>query len=384
MAAYEIARQTNLRVLMIERIKRLHDSREVANGFMGGSSRSDVKLFLTPGFGGEIQNHYCIADVLEVLEGFGRRRIKVSKKRLTDKQLEWLKSFEVEVDEPEVAEVGSEHLGAIEKALHSWLLKHVDFRSNCGLLDLVKEESRFRAKTTVGEFTARYCVLAMGRGGTRWIADKKMGAQVEQTGYDLGVRIEVPQVIMSDLTGRNPNFRLRWGDFRTTTISEFGTVELENVYGVQTSNGRTMAGRETSSSNFGLLRAAKSKAPLQEMTRAAQIVNVLADNQLFKESPSKLLNGTSQLNYLPEFVAMKEGLEKIFEIWPAMRGRASLYAPEARLNAGRVKTTAHMETSVQGLYCCGDMGGQTKSFMQAACSGLLAGRHIVCQEVAGL
>ena len=212
------------------------------------------------------------------------------------------------------------------------------------------------------------------------MVESGIGAKVEETSYDLGVRLEFPQAILADLVGKNPNFRLRFGDFRTTAISEHGTVELENVYGTQTANGRTMAGRLTGNSNFGLLRTMKSQKPLEEVARAAQIVNVLADNQLLKESPARLLNGTSQLNYLPEFVAIKEGLQKIFEIWPAIRSRGSLYAPEARLNAGRVQTSAHFETDVPGLYCGGDMGGQTKSFVQACAAGMLAGRHIVCKE----
>lgn len=380
LAALEVASQTNLRVLMLERIKRLHDSREVANGFMGGSSRSDVKLFLTGGFGGEITNSYVIEDVMEVLERWGKRRIRRSKNRLTQRQVEAIQGRGVEVDEPEVAQLGSEHMAAIEKAMHGWLLKNVDFRSNCGVQTIDVEDGRFRLETSAGTFGTRYCILAMGRGGTGWLAGQKLGVDLEATSYDLGVRLEFPQALLKELTDKSTNFRLRFGDFRTTAISCGGTVELENVYGIQTSNGRTISGRAGPNSNFGLLKKIASKNPLQEMSRVVQIVNVLADGQLFRESPSRLLSDSSQLSYLPEFVQMKEGLQKIFEVWPQLRSRASMYAPEARLNGARVKTSQHGQTSIPGLYVCGDMSGQTKSFMQACGSGLLAGRNIVCAE----
>jgi len=35
-----------------------------------------------------------------------------------------------------------------------------------------------------------------------------------------------------------------------------------------------------------------------------------------------------------------------------------------------------METAMNGLYIVGDMSGHTKSFVQAACSGINAARHI--------
>src|SRR4051812_35040465 len=82
LAALELARFSGLKVAVLEKTKRLHDTREVANGFMGGSSRSDVRLFLTPGFGGEIRNQHLFPDVLEVLERFGKKRVRRSSVRL--------------------------------------------------------------------------------------------------------------------------------------------------------------------------------------------------------------------------------------------------------------------------------------------------------------
>lgn len=382
LAAYELTRLTGLRVLMLEKMKRLHDSREVANGFMGGSSRSDVKLFLQPGFGGIITNPYIVPELLDVLEQFGRHRVKLSKAALQPRQVEDLQQHGVQVDEPQTAVLNSEVFTSLEKALYQHLLKRLEFKSNCSLNQLEKIRGGFRLITAVGDFTVRHCLLSLGRGGAHWLTTSGVGSMLdlENDQYDLGVRLEFPRSMLRDFTDRSTNFRLRFGDYRTTAISDGGTVELENVYEVKTSNGRTMIGKQTGYSSFGLLKTMRQENALGKVLNLVQIVNILADDLLIKEPVGKFFTSESQLCNLPEFVELRDGVKKILEVWPALKSRCSLYAPEARLNSLKVKVSQHFESSIRNLYVCGDMSGQTKSFVQAACSGMLAARHVAAKE----
>jgi len=103
---------------------------------------------------------------------------------------------------------------------------------------------------------------------------------------------------------------------------------------------------------------------------------VISDQQLMKESVSKFLSGTSSISPIPEYQSLIPGVRELARHFPMLAQKGSFYAPEARLNTVKYKLTKDMETEMNGLYIVGDMSGHTKSFVQAACSGINAARHI--------
>ena len=116
----------------------------------------------------------------------------------------------------------------------------------------------------------------------------------------------------------------------------------------------------------------------RELYRLVEIVNVLCDGQLLREPVSKLLTGKSIVSPIKEFEHIREGVAKLVSVFPKMGKRCTLYAPEARLNVKRYNLSPGWEsTDTAGLYIVGDQSGRTKSFVQAACSGIQAAHDIL-------
>jgi len=80
------------------------------------------------------------------------------------------------------------------------------------VIDVIKSGNTFKLKTSAGEFTAKYVILAPGRGGASWFADlaRARGVEVEPGPLDIGVRVEVPAYVMEPVTqvARDPKIVL--------------------------------------------------------------------------------------------------------------------------------------------------------------------------------
>jgi uncharacterized FAD-dependent dehydrogenase len=379
-AATELIAHSDASVLLIEQVKRLHDTRNVSNGWFGGSAKSDVRLFIDPGFGGEIKDLAIIEYFLATMQSYSEYFLKINSGKLTNRLVENIIKHDVTVEDPTTIVVPSDKLIAIELACRDALRTAAKVKTNCHVKHIVKKKGYFEIITSSGEFRAKKCILAMGRGGAHWLRNLSKdfdGLEYEDNKYDLGVRLEFPHPVIKEYTEKSSGFRLKWGPYRTSAVSSYGTVEMENVFDVKTSNSRTITGKHTYYSSMGLLKTFKQEGALEKALNLVQIANILADGQLLKEPVSKLLTGTSVLSPLPEYNSLIDGIQKILEIFPKMERKCFLYAPESRLNTIRFQLSKHMETGVKGLYIAGDMSGQTKSFVQSACSGLLAAQHIV-------
>lgn len=378
-AAQELVTRTNLSVLLIEQVRRLHDTRNVSNGWMGGSAKSDVRLFIDPGFGGEISDVHIIEYFLAHIQSYTEHFPKISPRKLGEKQLKALTSKGVEVDDPTTIIIPADKLFAIELACRENLRSSATVKTNCQVKHIRKDRKYFEIETSSGPFRARNCIMALGRGGAHWlrnIAKDFDGLEYENNRFDLGVRLEFPHQIIKEFSEKSSSFRLRWGPYRTTAFSSRGTVEMENVFNIKTSNGRCMHGKYTHFSSVGLLKTFESDDALKKVLNLVQISNILSDEQLLKEPVSRLLSGKSVLSPLEEFDGLREGIRKLLSVFPRMEKKCYLYAPEARLNTLRFQLSEYMESGVKGLYIAGDMSGRTKSFVQSACSGLLAAQHI--------
>ena len=83
------------------------------------------------------------------------------------------------------------------------------------------------------------------------------------------------------------------------------------------------------------------------------------------------------LNHIPEFMDVMSGVTKLGELFPAIKKKSLIFGPESRLNSICFKLSPTMETTIDGLYIVGDMSGHTSSFVQAACSGIVAGNSLI-------
>jgi uncharacterized FAD-dependent dehydrogenase len=378
LAAMELSKKSKLSILLIEQVKRLHDSRNVSNGWFGGSAKSDVRIFEDINFGGQVQSAKLFKAFVSHLKSHMTGNLRPVRQRLGKRELKSMTDMGFEVFEPQTYILSADKMIQIEGSVQKELQNRITIRSNCRVEKIDKIRGEFHLYSADNNvFVAKKCILALGRGGANWATSALQSLKIDSkcSSYELGVRLEFPEKAMSEFS--SSNFRVKFGEYRTSLISCRGIVEMENVDDFKTSNIRIMSGKHTHSASLCLLKTFESQKPLQDILRLVKIANVLADEQLLREPVSKLMLDNSILSPIPEYASLKDGLEMLFKLIPSARRRASIYAPEARLNTVKFQLSNDMESSISGLYIAGDMSGRTNSFAQAGCSGLAAARHII-------
>ncbi len=378
LAAMEITKKSKMSVLLIEQVKRLHDSRNVSNGWFGGSAKSDVRIFEDPGFGGDVLNPVLFKAFMGHLHSHMKGKAKVVRGKLGKKELLKISNLGFSVFEPTTHIISSEKMIQIEKSVQKDLQTRIELKSNCRIEKIDKSGSNFQLYTSDNKvFTAKKCILALGRGGAHWAESALQSLDLQRSSphFDLGIRLEFPEKALSEFG--SSNFRVSFDDYRTSVLTCRGIVEMENVDDIKTSNVRNITGKITHNASCFLLKRFYSKNALSDAVRLVKIANVLADEQLLREPVSRWLAGESVLAPVPEYAGLVDGLSKLLTLIPGAKRRGTVFAPEARINTAIFNLTKDMESTVGGLYIVGDMSGHTNSFAQAGCSGIAAARHIL-------
>jgi len=378
-AAMEIVNNSNLNLLVLEKARRLNDSRNVAMGWLGGSARSTIKMFVDPGFGGEIKSKQTIETFVNRLENYGKQKVRISKKKLLKRSVKRANDLGFEVDEPETILYTEDKMIKLGDFFYSHLREKATVTHKINITKIYKAAGIFNIITNEGNYQAKRVLLGMGRSGAFWLIgeNKEFDLSYDGGSFDFGVRLEFPNYLLKDFADRTTSFRLKFDDFRTTIPIFSGTIETEEVGHIRVSNGRGWNSSKSHMANIGVLKKFETDQPLEDVYRLSEIVNVLSDGQLLRDSMSRVMRGEVLASHLPEFAEIAKGLKKLSGLFPDLKKRCTVYAPEARLNAVRFKLAESMETDVPGLYLVGDMSGKTSSFVQAACSGLLAAENIL-------
>lgn len=375
-AALELLHGSNKSVCIIEKIKRIHDTREVSNGWFGGSAKSNLQLFIEPNFGGSISDDSIFMAMLEYIQAHVKIQIRKSKDQLNKAALKDIESKGVKVIQAANIKIPSDKMSNFEKSVYSLLYNSLEFKANCDLTNITKKGSTFYLETSKGILKAKSIILGLGRGAPEFLNDLPKLRSIKES-YDLGIRIEFPHRALSSILSKSSTFRLEFDDFRTSAVTTYGTVEMENTYNIKSTNGRSTKIKPTIYSNMALLKTFKSNTPYKDLSRLVKIANVLGDEQLIKEPLTRILRDKSILSPIPEYRSLKLGVERLLEVFPTLNNKSYMYAPEARLNAIKYDLTEDFESNIGNLYIVGDATGHTKSFGQAACSGIIAARSII-------
>lgn len=267
-----------------------------------------------------------------------------------------------------------------------------------------------------GEFkiNCSYIIAAPGRVGAYWLSDqmKKLGIAIKYNPVDIGVRVEVPQIIMDEITRINwdPKFHIitrTYDDFvRTFCVCNKGFV-VEEVYddfmGV---NGHSMREKVSENTNFAFLVRMELTEPVENTSdyafSIATIANTLGGGKPLLQRLGDLKKGRRSTwrrlkrsnvvptldNVTPGDIAMAmpyrlvidiiEGLEALNRVIPGIASDSTLlYAPEIKLYAMRVDVNHGMKTKIDGLYAAGDGAGVSRGIVGAAATGIIAARDIL-------
>jgi uncharacterized FAD-dependent dehydrogenase len=264
------------------------------------------------------------------------------------------------------------------------------------------------------KLSSRFTLLCPGRIGGEWVNTivKRHGIDAKHGAIDIGVRVEVPSIIMDPITKINhdPKFHIRtkrYDDFvRTFCTNEHGFVVKERYEGFIGTNGHSLKSRRSDNTNFAFLVRTELTEPLEDTTRYGKSVSKLAttigggnpilqrmgDLRRGQRSTWSRIRRNPVKNTLadvtpgdismamPHRIVMDiiEGLEKLNEVIPGVASDSTLlYAPEVKFYAMELQVSQELATSTNGLYAAGDGTGLSRDIINAAATGVIAGRGIL-------
>ncbi|MFH1323152.1 MAG: NAD(P)/FAD-dependent oxidoreductase [Methanobacteriota archaeon] len=264
------------------------------------------------------------------------------------------------------------------------------------------------------EIRSRFTIIAPGRVGATWIDEvvKKHTIGAKYAPIDVGVRVEVPAIIMDPITkiNRDPKFHIQtktYDDFvRTFCTNEHGFVVKEEYEGFIATNGHSMRNLKSENTNFAFLVRVELTEPIENTVRYGRSIAKLAttigggkpvlqrmgDLRRGRRSTEARLMKNTVVNTLkdvtPGDISMalphrivtdiREGLEVLNEIIPGVASDSTLlYAPEVKFYSMQVLVDRNMESSVKNLFAAGDGAGLSRDIVNAAATGVIAARGIL-------
>ncbi|MBN1134196.1 MAG: NAD(P)/FAD-dependent oxidoreductase [Methanosarcinaceae archaeon] len=339
------------------------------------------------------------------------------------------KSSEVEELKRRAASVGARfieikqrHIGSdnapalIANFKHELDEKGIEFLLNTNVEDLLVENDVCGGilLSDGKSIKSHYTILAPGRVGGKWVNElvKRHSISAKYGGIDIGVRVEVPAIIMDPVTriNRDPKFHIqtqRYDDFvRTFCTNEHGFVVKEEYEGFIATNGHSMRKIESENTNFAFLVHIELTHPIENTTRYARSVAKLAttigggkpvlqrigDLRRGRRSTEKRIARNPVVNTLkdvtpgdismamPHRIVMDiiEGLETLNKIIPGVASDSTLlYAPEIKFYAMQLHVNRGMETNLKNLFAAGDGTGLSRDIVNASATGVLAARGIL-------
>jgi uncharacterized FAD-dependent dehydrogenase len=313
--------------------------------------------------------------------------------------------------------IGSDNAPAVIGRFKQDLVdKGVDFMIETEVQDLLVEGGACKGVTLSGGrvIRARYVLLSPGRRGCNWVSEMIENHDLEARygGIDIGVRVEVPAIIMDPVTkiNRDPKFHIqsrRYDDFvRTFCTNRRGFVVKEEYEDFIATNGHSMANTESENTNFAFLVHIELTEPMENTTKYARSIAKLATTigggkpvlqrmgdlrrgrRSTKERLAKNLVVNTLKDVTPGDISMAlphrivmdiiEGLETLNEIIPGVASDSTLlYAPEVKFYAMHLKVDRQMETSIKNLFAAGDGAGLSRDIVNAAATGIMAAEGIM-------
>jgi hypothetical protein len=294
--------------------------------------------------------------------------------------------------------------------------KGVEFLLNSSVIDLMVEDLECKGIVLSNgqHIRADKTLLALGRVGAPFLEDlvERYKIRARYGPLDVGVRVEVPSVIMDPVThiNRDPKFHIvthRYDDFlRTFCTNPGGFVVKEEYPEFIATNGHSLISEKSENTNFAFLVRLELTEPVENTTAygvsIAKLVTTiggrkpvlqrLGDLHRGRRSTADRIARNSVKNTLmdvtpgdismalPHRIVMDliEGLEILNEIIPGVDADSTLlYAPEIKFYARELLVNEKLQTSISKLHAAGDGAGLSRGLVTAAATGILAGRGIL-------
>lgn len=439
--ALELAKSSNLNILLLEKGKELQKRHcpgahnysgclscfpcAMVSGWGGAGAFSDGKLTLSPEIGGYLSKYEGIDNVRTLIsyvdqlyQDFGASADLFGEGPEVSEIARKAETAGLRLIPVPIRHLGTEYCYQVLRNMYDFLSDRIEIRTSITVESVIDENRTVRGvETEDGEFfETDYLVVAPGREGSDWLVKQAawLGLTVTNNPVDLGLRIEVPNEVLADLTSvlYEPKLEYRSLTFddriRTFCVCPAGEVTLESTGGTEpvvTVNGHSYADRKSPNTNFALLGSAKFGEPFNDPITygrsVARLANLLADGVIMQrygdlqqghcstlanisqwEVQPTLKNATpGDINAVLPYRFLKginEMLEALDILAPGIASPDTLlYGVEVKFYSSRLKLTENLETEIKNIFAIGDGAGVTRGLIQASASGIIAAREII-------
>lgn len=437
-AAYELVnKDKNLKIAIIEKGKSLDkracpidgkkikscikcDTCSIMSGFGGAGAFSDGKYNITNDFGGTLYEHIGSDTAIELMHYvddinvlYGGQDTKLySTAKSSFKKL--CMQNKLKLLDASVRHLGTDINYVVLNNLYNELNKHVDIYFNTEVLDIKIDKNIYLITTKSDTYKAKNCIVSAGRSGSKWIQEicQKLNIETNSNRVDIGVRVELPAPIFSNLTDELYESKIVYrtekyeDNVRTFCMNPNGIVVNENTNGIITVNGHSYEDDKlkTNNTNFALLVSKTFSEPFKDSNSygesIARLSNMLGggvivqrfgdlirgrrtnEKRLSKSMVTPTLSATpGDLSLVLPKRILDDIIEMIYALDKVAPGTANddtlLYGVEVKFYNMEVAVDENLETIHKGLYIIGDGSGVTHSLSHASASGIYVAREIV-------
>lgn len=395
----------------------------IVNGWGGAGAFSDGKLTLTTEFGGFLHEYLGkerVAGLIDYIDQVYLRFGAPATVYGTDEEIVrrlWRQAATAGLTlvPARIRHLGTENCFKVLQAMREHLSDKVEIRTGTRVEEILVENGRaWGARLDSGEELAgRVVVIAPGREGAEWFSREatRLGIRRANNPVDIGVRIEVPAVVMEPLTEHMFESKLYYysesfdDQVRTFCVCPYGEVVVENNGGLLTVNGHSYEETRTENTNFALLVSKTFTEPFKDPIAygkyIASLANLLAGGVLVQRLGDLLAGRRSTARRLARgmvrptlkeavpgdlslvlpyrhLIDILETLRALDRLAPGVYSRHTLlYGVEVKFYSSRLELDNSLETRVRNLFAAGDGAGVTRGLAQASASGVHVARAIL-------
>jgi len=435
-AAYELVKNSSIKILIIDKGKDINNRKcaslsefqrclkcqpcNILCGLGGAGGLSDGKLNLKPDVGGNLEefvskeeadNLVKQIDDIFLKHGASSRLYGQNSHELQRKAAESGLEF---IPIPQ-RHIGSDKLPEVMTSIKNYLTNHgVEFWLNTNVIDIEKNNNYNIILEDNRILEAKYLIVATGRSGAEWITSiaNKLGINTRFAAIDIGVRVEVPAVVMENIVeyAWDPKFHIytkKYDDFvRTFCTCPYGFVVMEDYGDFIGVNGHSSNTEKSENTNFAFLTRVELTEPVENTTRygksIAKLATTIGGKMPIIQRLEDLRNGhrstASRIeksfvkptlkHATPGDISMAmphrivenviEGLEQLDKVIPGVNSDSTLlYAPEIKFYSMRFLVDKNLETNISNFFAAGDGAGLSRGIVASAATGIIAARGIL-------
>jgi len=415
-------------VLIIEQGNDLSERRrgsaqDMLCGWGGAGAYSDGKLTLSPEVGGFLSDYIernALTELLsrtdEIYVAHGAPAQWYGETSSAFKELaDRARMADLELVPMPVRHIGTENCPVVLQSLQRSLIGRVEVRTCTPVEKLLTENGQIQGvKLADGQrILSRYVIAAPGRAGSRWMKREAeaLGLKNKASPVDIGVRVELPAIILKDITdaiyeSKLIHYSKTFDDkVRTFCMNPYGEVVCEEFGNVAAVNGHSYTEAKSENTNFAILVSSIFTDPFDDPIgygrHIARLANLLGKGVIVqrlgdllsgrRSTPARIARCLTHptlaeatpgdLSFVLPYrhmVNILEMLQALDKLAPGVYARHTLlYGVEVKFYSNKVDVSTEMETGARNLFVVGDGAGVSRGLLQASASGILAARAIV-------